>query len=189
MESLALGSIALGTISSAATSVSGGIIQSKALKSQGQYQKDVAELNAQAAELAATDAIKRGEKNAEKLRTKGKLIRGAQRAGYAAQGIEVDSGSAAEVQAETARMTTEDTIDIRNNAWREAWGYRFEAQNLRSGGLFASLDANNKAQNTLLTSGLQATQTALGGIYLSSGFLPSGSGSKTNPAPYQPIEY
>lgn len=160
----ASGGVVAGSGLSAGFGLATGLAQSKATKAQAAYQQQVYELNAQSAELQARDAIIRGQKTEAALRRQSKQLIGKQRAEIAAQGIDVSTGSAAEIQAETRQMTTQDAIEIQNNAWREAWGYRFEAQNLRSRGVLEKTAADFKATQTLLTSGIQAGTSALGGL-------------------------
>jgi hypothetical protein len=56
---------------------------------------------------------------------------GAQRAGIAAGNIDVGYGSAVDVQADAAHLGELDALTIRNNAQREAWGFKVEAIDTR----------------------------------------------------------
>jgi len=153
----ATGALAVGAISSAATAYS----QAQAYEAQGYYQKKMSKINASFAEMEAEDAIKRGDREAGDVRRRGKKIHGAQRAALAAQGIDIDSGSALDIQDEARSMTEQDALTVRNNAWREAWGYRVQASNATAEGRMAQLTARGNARNTLLTGGLQATSYGL----------------------------
>jgi len=123
---------------------------------QASYNKMVAEKNARLADLSAEDAIRQGDRDASELQAYGEKIQGAQRAGFAAQGVKVDVGSAKQVQAETAGKVARDVVRIKNNAWKVAWGYRVEAENQRTAGAFGMQAAQNAANNTILTGGLKA---------------------------------
>lgn len=136
--------------------------QAKAYQAQGRYQKAMAETNAMYADLQAKDAIARGDKTAEALKKRGKQVIGEQRASFGAQGIVVDSGSALELQQDTAVLSEIDAMTARNNAWREAWGYRAEAAQASASGQFAQLTARANSGNTLLTGGLQAANYGIG---------------------------
>lgn len=138
--------------------------QADALRAQGDYQRTVSDANAAMAEENATDAVRRGEQDAHLLRREGDRVVGAQRAGYAAQGVDVNSGSASQVQAETKMLSAMDQLTARNNAWREAYGYKVEAANSTRAGQFAQRAANNAADNTLLTGGLNAFSSVAGGL-------------------------
>lgn len=130
--------------------------QSEALKMQGEFQRQQADFNARIAETQAEDAIRRGDIEASRYRTQVQRTAGAQRVGLAAQGIDIASGTAADIQEETQIIGQQDIMTIRNNAWREAWGYRMEAQNQRASGAMASRARQFEARNTLLTGGIQA---------------------------------
>ena len=154
----------------AGTSLAGGLAGAFAARSQGRTAQRFAELNARAAELRAKDAIRRGEVAVSKFRKSSKILKGKQIAALAGQGIDVATGTAAEIQAETERMTTEDVIEIRNNAWREAFGLEFEAISIRGQGSFARSQANQQAFSSLLTGGLQATGAIQSGLRFSADF-------------------
>lgn len=128
--------------------------QSKAQKSEGAYQSQQLETNSRIANLQAEDAIFRGNQDATKHDQQIKKLIGAQRAALGAQGIDINSGSALDVQADTAGQGAIDTQTIRNNAFREAWGYRVQANDYSSQAEFAKLSAANKSKNTILTAGM-----------------------------------
>lgn len=157
--------LAISSVIGAGSSIGGAISQSNALSVQGKYAKQQSDFNAQLAELQAQDAIIRGEKNVKTLKTKANQLKGSQRAAAAAAGVEVDTGSAAELQADTVRQSTLDVIELRNNAWREAWGFKMQASNYRSSGILEEMAYKNAARNTLITGGLQGLQYASQGAY------------------------
>lgn len=105
----------------------------------------------QLAKLQASDAIARGEQEANVRALQSRRAIGAQRAGLAASGVDVNSGTASDLQTDEARFSALDQQTIRNNAAREAWGYTTQA-NLNATGATNEAD-NLKAQSygTLLT--------------------------------------
>jgi hypothetical protein len=147
----ASGAAAVGAFSSASNAYS----QSQAMKSQGEWSRMQSETNARLAKMQADDAIKRGDKEAQEHRKQTSQLIGKQRANMAAQGIELDSGSALEIQQEAKVMGEADALTIKNNAWKEAWGYRVNAQNIRGQGRIDEMTAKHGARQTLITGGLQ----------------------------------
>lgn len=147
-----------------ASSLSGAYAESQALKTQGKYEQAQAETNARLSDMQAEDAIRRGDKDAKNYGAKVKQTIGAQRARMAAQGIEIDDGSALDIQGDTAAIGAEDVMTIKNNAWREAWGFRAQSNQFRTEGRFANHRARTMAKQTLITGGIQATMYAAKGI-------------------------
>lgn len=143
------------------SSFGGAYAQSQALKTQGDFEKQQYDTNVRLAQMQADDAIARGDKSAQLLQrqTKGQI--GSERADMAAQGIDIDSGSAAEIQKDTAEMSKIDETTIRNNAWREAWGYKVQANDTAAKGEMAQIGANNAANNTMLTGGMKFLQSGM----------------------------
>ena len=117
----------------------GGMLDAEAYRTQSDFQKRQFEFSQKVADLQAKDAIKRGELQAKRVREAGKKIVGAQRAALAAQGIELDSGTALDIQEETAAFTEMDALTVKMNAYREAWGYKIESANYLAKSQYADI--------------------------------------------------
>lgn len=122
------------------------------------------EFNARVADLQAEDALLRGAEQEQQFRTQVRQLIGRQRAGYAAQGVDVGVGSPVDVAGDTAYLGELDALTARNNAMREAWGYRVEAEDrrkaadvARKGGQAALTAARWGTASTILGAGLQGT--------------------------------
>lgn len=161
-------------------------IQAEAYRIKGEYEKAAYETNAKLATMNAEDAIARGDQDAGTIFKRGRAVRGSQRAALAAQGIKIDSGSAQEIQGETATLSELDMLTVKNNAWREAWGYKLQAGQYTSAGIMAEIQGRaqanavkNKASATLLAGQIglgTSVASAAGGLYGSYGGL---GGEKT----------
>lgn len=144
----ALTGLAMGI--TAASSLTGFFSQRNAARgaeAAGKYEQKVFETNAEVADMQAQDAIARGREAEMRQRRAGHRLIGSQRAALAAQGIEVDSGSALDVQKDTAGLSELDALTIRNNAAREAWGFTVQAMDLRNQGRLARMGAKTQAQS------------------------------------------
>ncbi len=122
-------------------------------RSAGKAQQQLAEYNAKVADLQAADAITRGMETETRLRQGVRGMIGSQRVAFAASGQEVDSGSALDVQADTAALGELDAMTIRTNAAREAWGYKVQSQDYTTRGQIAKAEGDTKAIGTLLQTG------------------------------------
>jgi hypothetical protein len=110
--------------------------RASASSAAGQYQKTISNENARLAMGNAKDATQRGQLEEQRSRLETRQQIGSTRAGLAAQGVDVGSGSSADVQASEAGIGELDALTIRNNAAREAYGYQVEAaQDTREGRL------------------------------------------------------
>jgi len=132
-----------------------------ALTAQDKYQKAQADIAQRRLNLQAVDALARGDEAAGIINRKTAMVRGAQRSGFAGQGVAPDSGSPGAVGAETQLFGTLDALTARNNAWREAWGLRSEALDVANESRMKSLEANTKRRSTIVTGGLNAVQSGL----------------------------
>lgn len=152
-------------VASAASSASAGIgsaiTSGNAAKSSADYQASVARTNATMAQMAADDAIRRGDINASKVRKQTKRAIGAQRAAFAAQGIEVDTGSAADVVDDTRSIGATEMITVKNNATLEAFGYKVQASQDTLAGKFAQITGRSAQRSSIITGGLTAVRAGL----------------------------
>jgi len=143
---------------SAAASAAQGISQASAFEAKAGYDESIAGINARFAELKAEDALRRGGKEAGVVRGRARQALGRQRAALAAQGISLSEGTPLEALEDTRAIAEQDILTVQNNAWREAWGFRAEAQESRARGAFAGIAGRAQAGSTLLTGGLRAVE-------------------------------
>jgi len=103
----------------------------------------VSNLNSALAELQAQDAIRQGVQAGIDVRQRARQVKGAQRAAFAANGVNVNEGSPAAVQRSTDYIRDVDVATLANNAARTAFGYRVNAANAtaRGAALQAGADA------------------------------------------------
>lgn len=131
---LAIGLLVAGTVSKTVGKIKEGNAAERAGKAgqeAANSQADLADWNAQVADLQAKDAVVRGAHDESRFREGVNQMIGSQRSGIAASGVDVNSGSAVDVQADTRHLGELDALTIRTNAAREAWGYQVQGQDLR----------------------------------------------------------
>jgi hypothetical protein len=139
-----------------AATLSGSFASASAADAQGEFQKKMGDLNAELADRAGAEAIDRGNTAANRAIVKGRKAADEARVSAAASGVDPSAGSAADIAQENLNSGLVDSVTLRNNAYREAWGYKVEAINSQAKGNFAELAGKNEARNTLLTGGLSA---------------------------------
>ncbi len=117
---MAIASMAMGAISA----IQKGSAESSAANAQSQ----IARNNAQIQQENANYAGQVGEIKAESqgLKTRGQL--GQVKANQAASGVDVNSGSAADVRSSISQIGMQDAMTIKSNAARQAYGNQLEAQ-------------------------------------------------------------
>lgn len=101
-----------------------------AMSAQGaaSYQSAVARNNQTIADYNARLATFQGQQSEQIAREKTAQMIGAQRAGFGAANIDVNSGSALRTQTDTARLGEMDAQTIRANAARSSWSYTTQGQ-------------------------------------------------------------
>lgn len=172
----------------------GAGMQVAAIDDASKLEAQIAETNAQTADFNADQARKTAERDAgladyaavqaellgghaaAQVHGETRRVIGSQRATMAAGGIDIGFGTAADLQAATAAMGELDAATIKNNAAREAWGYRATASTLRDGAKHIKSESDQirlQAKLDALRAKNQKTQTILGGIGQSIGGLTS----------------
>lgn len=139
----------------------GSYNQSKATQDAYSYQAAVTRNNAQLAEWQAQDALVRGANAEQSQRLKTAALKGTQRAQLAARGVALDEGSALNILNDTDYIGNLDAATVRDNAAREAWGYRNQGAGYASDATMLSSRAS--AENPLL-SGASSLLTSAGSV-------------------------
>lgn len=124
---------------------------------------------------AANDARYRGVVDADTQRVQTQNAIGTQRVAMASNGGQVDTGSNAIIQQDTAQYGELDAMIISNNAAREAYGYEVQAQ----GNLTNASTLKKNAKTGLMSSLLGGVVGGLGSAF-SSGAFSGGSGGGVN---------
>jgi hypothetical protein len=161
-------SMAAGSLIGGGASVGNALAQSGAYRSQGEYGKAVGDLNARTAALQAQDALQRGEQESALVGRRAAATIGGQRASYAAQGVDVNAGSAAGAQADTAGLSALDQLTIKNNATRAAWGFRMQGIQDTLQGKLSALAGKTNATSSLITGGLAFMKSGMYAGYYAS---------------------
>lgn len=133
-----------------------GAAEALAQYSSGQDAGRIANQNASLLNKSAKQAIAQGEDRVGAISRQARQITGQQRASFAGQGVSVESGSAADVQEETALLAGEDIARVRNNAALEAFGFRTRAYNEKQVGAAARRAGAFSAGSTLLGAAYQS---------------------------------
>jgi hypothetical protein len=98
-------------------------------KKQLANEAELAEINARVAEQGAESALIAGQKQESAIRSRTAQIKSAQRAGLGASGVDLGTGSAANLLTSTDVMGEIDANTAEINAIQSAWGYRTQASN------------------------------------------------------------
>lgn len=134
----------------ALTSAIGAFYNSSGQKAALASTAQTAQLNAQLAEQSAQQTLAAGQAQEEQVREHGAQVQGAQRAAFAANGVDVNSGSAAIVQGSTDVQSRVDAMTVRMNAIREAFGQRIQSTNYENEARMATVQS--KGISPLLSS-------------------------------------
>lgn len=111
-----------------------------------QSQKDALNLRADLNERTAQQVLQAGQREEQRSRLATARLKGSQRAGMAANGVDLGVGTAADILTSTDLLGEVDAQTIRSNAVRNAWGYRSEATMQR-----ASADSVSPGMSALTT--------------------------------------
>jgi hypothetical protein len=149
------------TMVMAALSAAGSAMQGMAARSAAKAQARVEEQNARLAELQGQDAVRRGGREEAKFRREQSMLEGRQRSLLAAGGVDIDSGSAAELQEASRMEGEEDAAVIRLNAQREKWGFDTQALNHRNAAA-AARSAGRNAMTAGIVGGAASLLSAAG---------------------------
>lgn len=117
----------------------------------GAAAKKAAEANAKIQTIMADDALARGKIEEASQRRKTAAFKGRQAAAFGASGAEINTGSSADILADTAALGELDVLRIRSNAEREAFAHLSAAAIGTSAGINAQRTANVSSFGTILS--------------------------------------
>ncbi len=120
---------AIASVAGSGISAIGAITSGQANAAEANFQAQVAKNNAVTANQNAAYAIKAGEQDAVTVGLKGRAGAGALKTAVAANGIDVNTGSAAQLEEGQARAAQLDTETTRQKAALLAYGYRTQGVN------------------------------------------------------------
>ncbi len=115
------------TVAAIGAQALGSIAQGNQQAASDKYNAQVAENNAQIARQNATFSGQEGAANAAREQLKTRAQVGGIKAAQAANGIDINSGSAVDVRSSAAELGELNAITIRSNAARQAYGYQTQA--------------------------------------------------------------
>lgn len=124
-------------------------------------------LDSQVSSLQAQSTLQAGNMASGLVGKKVASAIGQERASYAAQGVNVDTGSAASTQESTNVQGALEEQTIQSNAWREAWGLRVQSENEKMESEMMRLEGKEQSFNTLMTGGMKAINDIESGFYRS----------------------
>jgi hypothetical protein len=149
------------TVGSTLLGAAGQIQQAQATSAANKYNAQVADMNATLADRKAKDAIERGATAEQQKRQQTAQLQGRQRAAMAANGVDLTFGSPLDTLVDTAQMGELDALNIRSNAYREAYDDKVQGVNQRAD---ATLDR------------MRASSAETGGFLSAAGTVLTGAG-------------
>jgi len=147
--------------------------QASAIRGQSAYESQGNLTNAEWARIQATGAEKRGEFQSQQLLQQARQMIGQQRVSAAAQGVDVNTGSVADLQEQTAGLAAADAEQLKTNAFLEALGYRSQASSMTSRAKMARVAGKHAATSSLLTGGLNFLRAGAQTGYMMNNLYPA----------------
>lgn len=134
--------------------------QSVAMKNQGKFAKQIADQNAFYLEKNAADSVDQGNIQANYAQGKTDQLLGSQRSAIADQGLDVNSGIGLALQNDAKLFGANDIATIRTNAYREAYGFKTQALNIKTQAKLDYQAAKFKSKGMLLEGAIKVLSGA-----------------------------
>ena len=147
------------TIAATAVAATGKIVAGQGQAKQYRYEAQVADQNARLANAQARDSIENTNVEAQRRYRQLSQTKGAQIASMAANGVDLNFGSAVGLQRDTAMIGAEDVGQVYKGGNERTKGYEVNALNYRS----QAAGGRAKATGAIINSVFDAGSTALGG--------------------------
>jgi hypothetical protein len=148
-------------------------------RAQGKFRKGTAEYNARVAENQAQETRRAGTEAENIQRRKTAELLSKQRAQLGAAGVELESGSALQLQEDTLTLGEADALRIRSNTQLQVESLQTGAGLTRQQGAFAESAGQQQAFGTILGGTADVLDTGVADKW----FTPNSAGITKNPAP------
>lgn len=146
---------------SAASDIANAKNQADALKVQAGFTKFQAQENIKRGVLESAQAGKVEQSQLMASGERSNQVIAAQRSGYAAQGVNVNAGSALDVQVAEGKMSAIDSMTIRNNAALKVWGIQTGALQTAGQQEFQAQAEDVEAKQSLALGGAKAANQVM----------------------------
>ena len=147
----------------AGVQMASGFQQAEITMHQARLSQRINDLNAKYAELDAYELEKEGVSQSARYKTNIDALAGRQRVAFAAQNVDISSGTAAELIAETGLTGFLNQMDIENAARAKARGLKYEASNMRLNAFMQGLQGELSANASRVQGLTEAFRTGLSG--------------------------
>lgn len=148
--------------SGAVMSAIGAASQVAGQKASLNYQADVANMNARLAEMQAESVLLTGQRRAGRVLMKGAQVKASQKTAMAANGIALDSDTAARNIASTEIMRQTDALTIDQEATQQAANARTQRVNYENEARFKSMTADALSPNMAMFTSLLGSAGSVG---------------------------
>lgn len=136
-------------------------MQAKASSDIADFEEGKAQYNARVAENVAQKTISAGVEKENALRLKTARLQAQQKTQLAAAGVDVASGTAFQLQEDTATLGEADALRIRSGALEEASALMTKSELIKSEGEFAQIAGRKKALGSVLAGGANIAGTGV----------------------------
>jgi len=140
-----------------------GLQQSEMMRMSADTARQIAELNAKWAEIDAWETEKFGDTQAAALQKEIDQVLGAQKVAMAAQDIDINFGTAAQIRKESETNAFLNLVDVKNAAHAKALGLKREARMMRMGANVQQSQAEINARGAVMGGLLSAAGTGITG--------------------------
>ncbi|MFM7010258.1 MAG: hypothetical protein ACKO0Z_13155 [Betaproteobacteria bacterium] len=141
----------------------GSYFSAQSQKSNLKFQADMAEISARMSEQSAQSALNQGQRQAGAISMRAGQIKSGQRAALAANGVDLGTGNAAELQASTDIMKQIDMSTAEANGIRAAFGYRAQSVNYQNEAMLKRSTAESVSPFGAMATSLLGGATAVAG--------------------------
>lgn len=140
-----------------------GLHAAETAQASARLSQYINDLNARYTEIDAHEAELQGLSQSARYKTTIDALVGQQQLGYIAQGVDIKTGTAKEIQDETELTGFLNQLDIENAARAKARGLKFQASNLRLSSFMQGLQGDISASAARTSGLIDAAKTGLTG--------------------------
>ena len=147
----------------AGVQLAGGYFASQNIRETAKLNQEIANMNAEFAELDAHDAIVEGATEQARYQEVIDQTLGEQRLILTSQDIDINYGTTGAIQEETRFVSELNLMEIQKQSQERALGYKSQARTIKGQAVLDRADADAKSAQVLFNSAVGAAQTGISG--------------------------
>jgi len=164
-----------GLVTSTTSSIVGSIGALSEIETRKEILQNKLQIQNELNKFLSEDALFRGNEATKIILDRAQRLIGEQRSSFVGQGVVVDVGTPADVVRDTVEIAARETVIVRNNIWREVFGFKFRLNSTQALASQLQIASDSESRSRIISSIFGGFNQALSSFEDLAGFFGLGA--------------